>query len=95
MTSLKLALVALLVTGTAAMAQTGTVRRHSGRIESGRTAKSTGAAVRDQSFIGSGGRRGESGWMGSGSGAGRYRGPVSGGTNPKEAGAVGDTGTGH
>lgn len=62
-----------------------------GQIETGRSAKSPGGAVRDQSYIGSGGRRGESGWVG---GAPRRPPTYYGGADPKQAGQVGDTGTG-
>lgn len=52
--------------------------------------QSTGAAVRDQSFIGSGGRRGDSQWV-TGS-ALRTPGGYYGGGDPVEAGQVGQTG---
>jgi hypothetical protein len=69
------------------------INDHTGGIERGTGVESTGKAVRDQSFIGSGGRRGDSGWVGSDPALSPI-GPPDAGLNPKQAGPVGETGTG-
>jgi hypothetical protein len=70
-----------------------TPRSSEGIYDQGTEAYSTGRAVRDQSFIGSGGRRSDSSWVGSDPASSR-NGPRDVGIDPKQAGQVGETGSG-
>jgi hypothetical protein len=70
-----------------------TIDRSEGIYGQGTEAYSTGRAVRDQSFTGSGGRRSDSSWVDSDPASPRY-GPRDVGIDPKQAGQVGETGTG-
>ena len=70
-----------------------TPRSSEGIYYQGTEAYSTGRAVRDQSFTGSGGRRSHSDWLDSDP-ASFPSGPPDVGTDPKQAGQVGETGTG-